>query len=255
MILKDIVAGTANWLRSHRFVPLRDRQPEVDEEGLLTDYLEFDKGEQNTANTQGETVVVKTIQPADRRESLQKMQESFDKLVGQLQAINKNLDKQLVQQEDLAARVREVPALLGCFPSIVEDQKKVTQELLDQLKLTVAKDQQFVEAVERIPAETSRQTGVLANINHQLTAAAATDVQMVEGVNKFNEVLNKLNHSTVKQTESISQMRKTFAVSDRYLKYLITKQNRRIVWMFVTTVIVCVVAVAILTGVIIYVKR
>jgi hypothetical protein len=88
-----------------------------------------------------------------------------------------------------------------------------------------------------------------------LAAAADTDVQMAEGLNKFNETLEKMNRSTAGQTDSIMQMSKTFATSDRYLKYLVSKQNRRVAWLFVTAIGVCVLVVLILVGVIIYLKQ
>jgi len=81
---------------------------------------------------------------------------------------------------------------------------------------TAAKDQQFLEAVGKIPAETARQTDTLTLINHQLAAAADTDVQLAESFVKFKDTLERLNHNTVSNTQGIVQMSKTFAASDRY---------------------------------------
>jgi lipopolysaccharide/colanic/teichoic acid biosynthesis glycosyltransferase len=38
-------------------------------------------------------------------------------------------------------------------------------------------------------------------------------------------------------------MKKTFSASDRYLKYLVSKQNKRFVWIFWTAVGVCIFAI------------
>jgi hypothetical protein len=57
----------------------------------------------------------------------------------------------------------------------------------------MAKNQHFADVVAKIPTETAKQTDALVDINHQLAAAADTDVQMAEGLNKFNETLEKLN--------------------------------------------------------------
>jgi lipopolysaccharide/colanic/teichoic acid biosynthesis glycosyltransferase len=46
------------------------------------------------------------------------------------------------------------------------------------------------------------------------------------------------------QTEGISQMNKTFAASDRYLKYIISRQHKRFMWVFVTAMSVCLLAIA-----------
>jgi hypothetical protein len=80
-------------------------------------------------------------------------------------------------------------------------------------------------------------------------------VQLTESFNKFDKTLEKLNQSTVGQTDSIMQMSKTFATSDRYLKYLMSRQNKRFMWMFVVAVGVCLTAILILTGIVIYLSR
>jgi hypothetical protein len=112
-----------------------------------------------------------------------------------------------------------------------------------------------VDTVERIPDEIARQSDALVDIDHQLAAAADADVQMAESFNKFNETLGKLNESTVGQTDGIAQMTRTFATSDRYLKYIISKQNRRFVWVFVAAVGVCVAVILIFAGIIIYLTQ
>jgi type IV secretory pathway VirB6-like protein len=108
--------------------------------------------------------------------------------------------------------------------------------------------------MEKIPAETARQTDTLASIDNQLAAAASVDAQMSETFSKFSETLGKLNENTVGQTDSIMQMSKTFATSDRYLKYLMNVQNRRFMWLFLAAIGVCLLAIIILTAVIVYIR-
>jgi predicted nuclease with TOPRIM domain len=165
------------------------------------------------------------------------------------------LNQQLTQHEELMSRVRQLPQLLESLPTAVENQKALTRELLEQLKSTAAKDRQFIEAVERIPAETTRQTDMLTTINHQLAAAAETDVQFTGSFNKFRDTLDRLNHNTVSNTEGILQMSKTFAASDRYLKYVISKLNKRYAWTFAMALSVCTAVIASLIGIIFYLAR
>ena len=152
-------------------------------------------------------------------------------------------------------RIQQLPKLLESFPAIVENQKKITEQLIEQLKSSAMKNEQFIDAVEQIPAQTVKQTDALVNIDHQLAAAADIDVQMSQSVNNFNRALEKLNESTVKHTEGIEQMSKTFSASDRYLKYIISKQNQRFMWIFIATISICSAAILILTGIIIYLKH
>lgn len=257
MTLKEIWANTGRWLRAHKPSIGPVNQPEIDDDGLISQSNEPSEPPQDgsvPAGNQGNNVVVRAVPPADRQESLQKLQEGFDKLVGQLQGINEHLSRQAARHEDLMGRIQQLPEMLERFPAVVENQKLITEQLLEQLKTSAAKNDQFIDAVEKIPGETAKQTDALVNIDHQLAAAADIDVQMTESLNNFNESLDKLNQSTVSQTDGIIQMSKTFAASDRYLKYIISKQNKRFMWIFIAAISICVTVILVLTGIIIYLK-
>jgi len=264
MTLKEFWANTGRWLRTHKPSLSTTHRPEIDDDGLIsqsndsevqgTAHGEPPRSESAPAGTQDNNVVVRAVPPAERQESLQKLQEGFDKLVEQLQGINEHLSRQATQHEDLMGRIEQLPEMLESFPAMVENQKKITEQLLEQLKASAAKNEQFIDAVEKIPTETAKQTDALVNIDHQLAAAADIDVQMTESLNNFNESLDKLNQSTVSQTDGIIQMSKTFAASDRYLKYIISRQNKRFMWIFIAAISICATVILVLTGIIIFLK-
>ncbi len=289
MAFKDIWAETSNWLRSHKINFSGHHRPEIDEEGLISqdnDSIERtevsqleDSGQRRTESPRVEALRPKkqndkpTTSDADTEskaqfpvsriektesgnsaETLEKFREGFDKLINQLQGINGHLNRQAEQHEALMERIKQLPGLLESFPAMVENQKKITEQLLEQLRSMGAKNEQFMDAVEKIPAETSKQTDALVEIDHQLAAAADIDVQMADNFNSFNRTLDKLNQSTVSQTNGILQMSKTYAASDRYLKYILSKQSRRFTWVFFTAISICTVVILILVGIIIYIR-
>ena len=255
MGLKDFWSRTSSWLRAHKLPTPADYQPQVDDDGLINPDAESTETAADEQAIQSSQLAVKTPQPATKPQSLEKLQAGFDRLIEQLQGINEHLNRQITQHEGLMDRMDKLPKLLESFPAVVENQKQLTEQLFEQLKATTLKDQQFVDAVEKIPTETAKQTDALANIDHQLAAAADADVQMAESFNKFNETLDKLNQSTLGQTDGIMQMSKTFATSDRYLKYIISRQNKRFMWIFVIAIGVCVLAILLLTCIIIYIRQ
>jgi len=258
MAIKDLWEKTSKWLGPNRSSRITRFRPQVNDDGLISQEGEQAKAKENPSVSTGDdsdTVLVKTMQPTEKQQSIEKLQAGFDKLIEQLQGINQHLNQQAMQNEELMGRIEQLPKLLESFPDLVQNQKQITEGLVEQIKKAVAKDQQFVDTVERIPIETAKQTDALVEIDHQLAAAASTDVQMVESFNKFNESLDKLNDRTVSQTDGIMQMSRTFATSDRYLKYILSKQNRRFMWVFIAAIGVCVMAILILTGIIIYLKQ
>ncbi len=197
---------TSTWLHAHKPTKVGRFRPQVNEEGLISANGESAESESLPVEMQSDKVLVKTVPPIEKQQSLEKLQEGFDKLIVQLQGINQHLNRQANQNEDLMSRIEQLPKLLESFPDLVQNQKQITEGLVEQIKAAIAKDQQFVDTVERIPMETAKQTDALVDIDHQLAAAADTDVQMAESFNKFNEALDKLNQKTVSQTDSIVQM-------------------------------------------------
>jgi soluble cytochrome b562 len=289
MAFKNIWAETSNWLRSRKMNFSGHHRPEIDDEGLISqdnDSVEtsevssLEDIEQHTTD-KPRVEALRPKKPDDKQsasdvaarskvkypvsrvekaetgnsaESLDKFREGFDKLINQLEGINGHLNRQAEQHEALMERIKQLPGLLESFPAMVENQKKITEQLLEQLRSMSARNEQFMDAVEKIPSETSKQTDALVEIDHQLAAAADIDVQMVDNFNSFNRTLDKLNQSTVNQTDGILQMSKTYAASDRYLKYILSKQSRRFMWVFIAAISVCTVVILILAGIIIYIR-
>ncbi len=257
MTLREILSGTSNWLRSHRYAPAGHCESSLDGDGLLTMSLDSEDGFGDATSTRKPAGSMKTgaVVSLDRREPIEKLQEGFNRLVGQLEQINEHLNEQVAQHQELMGKVRQLPQVLECLPSAVENQKRLTAQLLDQLQSAATKDQQFLEVVGRIPTETARQTEALVSIDHQLAAAADTDVQMTQSFVKFRDTLDRLNNNTVSNTEGILQMSKTFATSDRYLKYVVNKLNKRYAWVFGIAMGVCGAVVCALVGIVLYIAR
>ena len=255
MALKDIWSKTSNWLQAHKLSSAPDSELHLDEEGLISQPGDSTQKTPDEHQVQTDQPVVNMVQPRDKTQSLETLQAGFDKLIEQLQGVNNHLNDQAARYEDLAGRMDKLPELLEGFPAIVENQKQLTGQLLERLSAAAVKNEQFVESVEKIPTETAKQTDALVDINHQLAAAADTDVQMTESFNKFNETLEKLDQSTTSQTDGIMQMSHTFAASDRYLKYIMSRQSKRFMWVFMIGIGVCVFAIAVLTVIIIYLRQ
>lgn len=249
MTLREILTGTGSWLRSHRYEEVGRCEPRLTDDGLIACSFDTDDySDSRSANAPSDPVVVNTVTSLDHRDPAEKLHEGINRLVDQLERINEHLNCQLSQHEELMDRVRELPQALESLPSAVENQKQLTTRLLEQLRSTSLKDQQFIDAVGRIPEETARQNDTLNSINHQLAAAADTDVQMAESFVKFKGTLERLNHNTVSNTEGILQMSRTFAASDRYLKYVISKMNRRYAWTLALALSVCTGVISVLAA-------
>lgn len=251
MDLRNLWSRLIKWLHNHRLGSNTGYDsPQLTDDGLLMDEPSADAG-----RTSAEQSAIKAVTVRGKTESLEKLQVGFDRLVDQLQNINDHLDKQVAQHNELITRVDLFPKLLENFPVVVEQQKVLTEQLMGQLKANLLKDQQMLEAVEKIPAEAAKQTDAIVKIDRQLAAAADVDIQMTQTFNKFNESLAKLNQSTQSHTEGIAQMSKTFAASDRYLKFIISRQTKQFMWVFYSALGICLAVIITLIGIIIYLSK
>jgi chromosome segregation ATPase len=216
------------------------------------DMEDFSESRQSAGN--GSALVSKTPS-LQKQETVEKLQGAFNKLVEKLQSINENLQMQMGQHRELISHLDKMPELVKSFPAMVENQEKIRQQLSEQLSDLAAKNEQFIEAVEKIPAETKEQTDLLEEMNDQFAVVADAEKRMVENFKKFNEVIVRLNQNTVSHTDSINLMSKTFAASDRYFKYIISKQGKQFMWLLVVSLGICFSVVVALVGIIIYLAR
>jgi dGTP triphosphohydrolase len=238
MALKQLWTRIDRWwsAKNQRVVSVA-----VDEDGLIS---EPDTGSSDTPpdqdkNTRDTEMVVKKVSAVERKDNTEVLGQAFNKLIDKLQGINEHLDKQISQHEELMQRIEKLPDLLQSLPDAVGNQRQVVDSLIEQLKTRALKDQQFTETIDKIPSEAAKQTNAVLEMNHKLSVATDIDAQMSENFNKFKDALTKLDADTVSQTEGIKQMNKTFVASDRYLKYIISRQNRRFMWIFMTALVVC----------------
>jgi hypothetical protein len=244
MEFQALITRFQNWARKRLSPPRSDfDRPAVGEDGLIIN-----------SQAPADKTTLQTVAVRGKPE-VEKFQAGFETLVEKLQSINDHLNKQVAQHENITTRIEHFPQLLENFPAVVENQKVLTEQLVLQLKANILKDQQLLSAIEKIPAESAKQTDALLAIDRQLAAAADVDIQLIETFGKFNETLGKLNQSTKDHTDGISQMSRTFAASDRYLKYIVAKQTRQFMWVFYSALGVCVIVILLLAGIIVFTGR
>ena len=235
MTLKEMLTKTGTWLRGYKVNVFK----KTDGDGIVEKSVQI---EADAVNEPGVIIVKKTAKP-DKGNSLEMLQEGFGQLVDKLGGINEHLSEQIAQQRELMGRIEELPSLLKNFPDALTNQKAVIDQLTEQFKTGALKNQQFIETVEKIPTQAGKQTDALLNISGALAAAADVDAQLTENFNRFNTQLDRLAQNMEGQTDSILQMNKTFASSDRNLKFILSKQSRRFMWVFISAMAVCTIAI------------
>ncbi len=246
------MAKTAEKIRSIKLPRFSEDKPGIDNEGLLDDNQNLRSDEHRESP---DSVLVKPASADSRSESLEKLQDGFNQLIDQLQNINSNLNRQMLHNQQLMERLDKLPNMFDGLGPAIENQQKLTEQMIKQLNDSTSRNQRFAEAVQSIPNETAKQTDVLVDINHQLSAAADSDAQMANNFNRFCQTLEKLDQTASNQNDSLVQMSKTFAASDRYLKYIISRDKKRMFWLFAVSFGICIFVILSLVAIIVYLRQ
>jgi len=252
--VKSFFARTGSRIKLAKFTKSQGFSPELTDSGLLSETTVYSEEKADPA-VHGPAAMVRAGPDASRNEHLEKLQDGFNRLIGQLQTINNNLSQQVEHQQQLMERLDKLPQMFESFAPSIKNQQQLTEQVIAELKTAATKNQKFIDAVESIPTETAKQTDALQSIDHQLAAAADCDAQLTQGFAKFRQSLDKLDQSTASQTDSIMQMSKTFAASDRYLKFIISRDKKRMFWMLVISLSICAAVILVLVGIILYLGR
>ena len=123
--------------RSRRF----DIYADVDESGLINQEYEHEDASQSNQSL---------VKKVDKQQSLDRIQEGFNRLVDQLGTINSNFNQHISQQKELMERIAQMPRIMENFPVAIENQQRTMEQLWEQFKASALKTQEFVDVVKKL---------------------------------------------------------------------------------------------------------
>jgi len=123
MTLKEFWAQTGRWLRVHNPLAQAAPQPEIGENGLISLDPEPDAPEPSDNRAMqtsdggklapAEAGVVRAAPPADRQESLEKLQQGFEKLEATMTLLGRRLEPHELAPLAVYLASREAAAMTG----------------------------------------------------------------------------------------------------------------------------------------------
>jgi len=122
--LKTIISKTAGFLHISK-----------QQKGQEAELSQTDK-ERAETDTQILTTAVARNNTEQSLEKLEKLEQRFSNMAGHLEGIDKHLQS---------------------FPDFVENQKQLTEQLLEYIRSSSVKEKRFIDVIERLPKETARQ--------------------------------------------------------------------------------------------------
>jgi len=189
-----------------------------------------------------------------KKDNVERLYETVNQLVEKLEGIHNHLGSQVSQNEQLLAHIRQLPEVMQNVPDSMRRQEAAVQSLTEELRRKAQSDTVLTEKLATLPQETAKQTHTLEEISKQIFASHRTEEAMSEHFAGLAQAVTKLDENTGHQTEWIQRMSRSFSETDRYLKDTLIRHQRRMLWIYLVTVGICLVAVAGLTAAILMLR-
>ena len=124
MALRDFITKVAMWFNLNK----SQQQPK--------DLQKEQPADQGTESKDSSLPSITSLETRDESlQKLEKLEQGFTKMVSHLEGIDSHLKS---------------------FPDFVENQKQLTQQILEYVKATSGRNQKLIEAVERAPGEIAK---------------------------------------------------------------------------------------------------
>lgn len=201
------------WLRPAS----NDTDMLVDEDGLLID-----------PNSQ-EAVMAKK---PNKEQQLAAMEESFRRLVEVLESLNDNVVKQNDKSTELNQNLQTLPKIVEQIPQASAAQKEVIEKLADELRNQSSRSQQLTEIIKDLPDLTQQQIDRLGDINQQLESSVESDNKLVKSFDQIDQSMSEMLNHSQGQSMSLVNLGEQIQKSDYHLIETLTRQNRKMMWIF-----------------------
>lgn len=139
------------------------------------------------------------------------------------------------QKESVPEKKDKTEVLVEAFEKLVDKLDNINSTFNRQID----RDEKIAEILSELPSYAAGQSESLREITEMMKDSSQNNSELSRNFCEFNGTLDKLNSSTIQQSNMLAHMNNTFASSDRYLKHIVEKQNRRFMWMFYSAIGIC----------------
>ena len=231
-----------HWLRSAGRGSSGDDLPPVSSAGLLAD--------DDSGSTRGEAEANQNggLAPLSRRrqreQSIQRLQEGYEQVVGLIGSIHSHLEKQDQRTRQIADALTQLAATTARLPAAAEAQSTQLATIAAQLEASNDRARRWEQTLFDLPKLAEAQREMLSSIGGELEAARQADVRMADTLGGLRDAVHSLGESSAASTRRLGDMQEAASRRDENLQNLMKEQNRRFIWLFVVTLVLAVGAIA-----------
>jgi len=221
-----------DWLRRSQEPPKTGEVVHLDAEGSLVE-SEHPLAESTPALAHSEE--------HKKTHQLSVMEEAYNRLVDVLESINDNLHQQRQQGLDLKNSLDALHGLLKSLPESLDRNNKLAQDIAQQLRQQNLQSQHVSEIMQPLPELARKQADKLADIDMLLENSTQSQSRIADSFLHLEQSLAELSKTGSSQNQSLGHINQLLQQSQEHLHKLLSRQNRRFIWMLVIFLIISIV--------------
>lgn len=217
--------------------------PSVGEDGLL-----LEPAEMPDAAEESEAAAERSPSPlarwSKRDQTLNRLQEGYERLNGVIEEIQKHLAAQGERTDRICGALEQVARSMTDMTSLSRHHAEALESIAGHIEAGNARLGQMAEGVNEIPKASRSQTEAINGIRKQLEMSAEQNLVTSQTMEKLSTAISALGEVNTTQIEALSQMNRKADDQNERLGKLIARQNKRFIMLFIVTTVLAVAAIA-----------
>lgn len=204
MGIQNLFAGVRRWLS-----PTTPSTPNVSEPSGPTGLLRW---------------------PGNRQQAMERLQTSYERMLGLCQAIDDHLQFQRTQGQQVADSLSQLTGSIGEVPVLLEQLSQRLDRIAEQAVKASSSTDRLSDAIDQlVPAQRS-QNDLLSSVHRQLGDSAHTNSQLADVLVELKGALQGLSRSEGERMKALEQLTQMLVARERDFAAMIQQQNKTFKW-------------------------
>ena len=211
--------------------------PPAGEDGLLLDPAELPDGLADDVEAPSERTGNPLTRWSKREQTLNRLQEGYERLNGVIEEIQKHLAQQGERTDRICGALEQLARSTVDMAGLSRHQGESLEAIAGHIEAGNARLAQVAESVTEIPKASRVQTEAINGIRKQLEMAGEQNLVTSQTMEKLSTAISTLGEVNTTQIEALTSMNRKSDDQSERLGKLIARQNKRFIMLFIVTIV------------------
>lgn len=180
-----------------------------------------------------------------RDQTLQKLQEGFERLSDVLDGVRAHLDEHAERSKAMTTSLQQLVELTRQLPQQSAEQSATLERIAGAIARSAEREERLASNLADLPALQRRQIEAVTAIDKRLVAAGESDAALAAAVERVGGAVDRWASSVDEQSETTNAIRAAIQQNDDALRSLLNRQHRTWTWLLVMVLVVATAALAV----------